>query len=397
MRSGSSGPASLIEPRGAAPGAAPLDRWDRAAGFAIGAQGDLPPLGLSAEPARAALERAALAGLRRAPCTVSFSGGRDSSAVLAVATRLAHREGLPLPIPVTLRFPEASTAHEARWQELVVAHLGLHDWERIEIHAELDHLGEMARAALLHHGLLWPANTHAHEPLLACAAGGSVLTGIDGDGLLGASWPRLRAQLTRPGIAHWRDVLRAGLAVSPTRVRAARYRRRPQIAMPWLRPDARREIDARFAADRASEPVRWDRRVEWYARRRYLHVGVHNFAILGAEHDTLVCHPLLDRGFLAALAAEGGRGGYGDRSAAMRCLFGDLLPDAVLTRTSKAEFGAAFWGPAAREFAATWDGSGLDEELVDVDALRAVWSEENPPLHTATLMQQAWLAGNAGG
>ena len=34
------------------------------------------------------------APLQRGPCLVSFSGGRDSSAVLAVATAVARREGL---------------------------------------------------------------------------------------------------------------------------------------------------------------------------------------------------------------------------------------------------------------------------------------------------------------
>ena len=44
-----------------------------------------------------ALEAAVRPALERSPCVVSFSGGRDSSAVLAVATQVARREGLPLP------------------------------------------------------------------------------------------------------------------------------------------------------------------------------------------------------------------------------------------------------------------------------------------------------------
>ena len=57
---------------------------------------------------RAAFEAAILPGLRRSPCLVSFSGGRDSSAVLATATAVARREGLPLPVPITHRFPSAT-------------------------------------------------------------------------------------------------------------------------------------------------------------------------------------------------------------------------------------------------------------------------------------------------
>ena len=58
------------------------------------------------------LEQTILAALLRPPCLVSFSGGRDSSGILAVATSLARREGLPLPIPATHRFPEADGTDE---------------------------------------------------------------------------------------------------------------------------------------------------------------------------------------------------------------------------------------------------------------------------------------------
>ncbi len=374
-----------------------LDRWERVAGTPIGAQPGISPLPAAHAPALEALGRAVLTGLQRPPCTVSFSGGRDSSAVLALAARVARAHGLQLPVPLTLRFPDAGTTHESEWQELVVAHLSLPEWERVEIRTELDFLGDVACDALLRHGLLWPANAHVHAPLLARAAGGSLLTGFDGDGLFNWSWPRLRARLSRRGVASARDVLRAGFAMSPTRVRFERYRRRPELPTTWLRPAARRHVSALTAAARASEPRRWDRRVDWYARQRYPQVAVQSLDLLAGRHDTLVCHPLLDRDFLAALAAGGGRGGYGDRTASMRHLFAGLLPDSVITRRSKAEFGAAFWGPAAQAFAASWDGSGLDNELVDADGLREAWAGENPFLHTALLMQQAWLAANARG
>ncbi len=374
--------------------AATLGRLERAFGFPLGAQPGAPALGHSTQPVRSALERVMLSALHRTPCAVAFSGGRDSSAVLALATSVARRHGLESPIPVTLSFPRAPTTHESQWQELVIAQLGLRDWERIEMGSELDFLGELARTGLRRHGLLWAPNAHFLVPLFARASGGSLLTGVDGDGLFGWAWAELRARLVRRGPVNPRDVLRVALATSPAAIRAGYYRRRLGAQWPWLRPAARQAVWACRAAERASEPVRFDRRLDWYARRRLLHVMTHNFSVLAAAQDTHVVHPLLDRGFLAAFATRGGRGGYGDRTAAMRWVFGDLLPEAVLTRRSKAEFGAAFWGPASRAFAATWDGSGLDEELVDTDALRAVWRDENPPPATATLMQQAWLAAN---
>ena len=74
-----------------------------------------------------------VAPLSRPPRIVSFSGGRDSSLVLAVVIRVARREGLPLPIPVTVR-PAGDADHvEAGWQELVVRDLGLDDWVQVEI------------------------------------------------------------------------------------------------------------------------------------------------------------------------------------------------------------------------------------------------------------------------
>jgi hypothetical protein len=43
---------------------------------------------------------AILPALRRTPCLVSFSGGRDSSSVLGAATRAGRRQGLSLPVPI---------------------------------------------------------------------------------------------------------------------------------------------------------------------------------------------------------------------------------------------------------------------------------------------------------
>src|SRR3954449_3740377 len=89
-------------------------------------------------PPRTALEQALVPALRRAPCIVSFSGGRDSSALLAVATRLARRECLPAPIPATLRFPDADLSDEAEWQDALVRRLGCTDWIRLDHTHELD-------------------------------------------------------------------------------------------------------------------------------------------------------------------------------------------------------------------------------------------------------------------
>ncbi|HWC25368.1 MAG TPA: asparagine synthase-related protein, partial [Solirubrobacteraceae bacterium] len=161
----------------------------------------------TATPQRA-LEDAVLAALRRPPCVVSFSGGRDSSLVLAAAARVARRERLPPPIPATNRFPDAPETDETDWQEQVVAHLGLSDWERLEFTDELDAVGPYARRMLRAHGLLWPFNVHFHLPLLERARGGSLLTGLGGDQLF--ELPQRTPRRMRP-----RDLASRALAGAP--------------------------------------------------------------------------------------------------------------------------------------------------------------------------------------
>jgi asparagine synthase (glutamine-hydrolysing) len=132
--------------------------------------------------------------------------------------------------------------------------------------------------------------------------------------------------------------------------------------------------------------------VEWYARRRYLRLGLHSLALLAEPYGVKVVHPLLDHRFLATVAARGGRSGYGTRAQAMRALLGNLLPAELFARRTKGEFGRALWGEQARKFAASWDRRGLDLELIDPEALARAWRAENPPMAAATLLQAAWLA-----
>jgi asparagine synthase (glutamine-hydrolysing) len=372
--------------------ALPLSRLELAAGVVWGEE-PAPELPRRTGDPMEALEQACLPALLRPPCVVSFSGGGDSSAVLAVAVTAARRQGLPLPVPVSLRFPGVPSTQESDWQELVVAHLQLEDWQRVEIGPELDFLSSIARRGLGEHGLLWPANAHFHVPVFERAAGGSVLTGIDGDGLFGGwRWQRAQAVLARRARPSPRDGLRVAFAVLPSGARAAVLQRRHQLHMSWLRAQAARRVRQELAREAASEPRSWPARVAWFARRRYLRAGIVSLGLLAEPHDVQVHHPLADPEFLSALAADGGPAGYGTRLGATRRLFGGLLPTEVVERRTKAEFGRALWGPEARAFAAAWEGGGVDSELVDADRLRSVWREPNPPLAAATVLQHAWLS-----
>jgi hypothetical protein len=375
--------------------APPLSRWELATGYALGGEGGPEPpahRGGHTDP-RAALEAAMRAPLTRTPCVVSFSGGRDSSAVLAVATAAARREGLPDPVPVTLRFPGVASTDESRWQELVVAHLGLRDWERIELGDELDLLGPVARAALLTHGLLWPPNSYFHVPILERAVGGALLTGLDGDGLLGGwRWHRTQAVLSRRVRPEARDPARVALALSPPRVRQRWMRPSVLRVVPWIRTGARPKLEALVRTDAAREPRRWDQRIAYYRRRRYLALTARSLELLCATRRVAVSHPLLAPEFLSALARDGAAPGYGGRTSSMLALFGDVLPRELLTRRGKGEFGRALWKREARAFADAWDGRGVDTELVDPDRLREAWKAENPVFGTGTLLHEAWLA-----
>jgi asparagine synthetase B (glutamine-hydrolysing) len=336
-----------------------------------------------------ALEAAILPALERPPCLVSFSGGRDSSAVLALATRVARREGLPLPIPATHRFPGAPATDETEWQEQVVRHLGLTDWLTLEHRDELDVVGPFARKALRRHGLLWPSNAHFHLPLFEAAAGGSLLTGIGGDEMLGpTSWQRqldvLRGRV-RPAR---RDVLRLAYFAAPRPLRDFYLARRLPLEYAWLRPEARREVARRWGRQTASEPRRPSAHVRWRGRFRYHRVGGESLALLAAASRVELVHPFLAPAFRAALV----RSPFVERTGAFRALVGDVLPDAILARRTKSSFDEAFFARHSHEFAESWDGSGVDESLVDPEALAAEWRSGHPDARSLLLLQAAWLA-----
>ena len=375
--------------------ARPLRALELGTGIPFGPDDSAPselPGGGYDHPRQALAVRLA-AALTRTPCVVSFSGGRDSSAVLASAVEVARREGLPAPIPVTLRFPGVRSTEESDWQRLVVDHLGLRDWEVITLGDELDLLGETARAALRAHGVMWPPNAHLHVPIFERASGGSVLTGFDGDGLFGSwRWARLQAVVHGRMRPEPRDLARIALALAPPRLRRLRVRPPLLDVVPWLRPNAHRALSELLTREAASEPLRWDRRLTRYARGRFARLQVHSLGVLAAARRVNVCHPLHAPEFLAALAGDGGAAGYGDRTAAMEVLFGDLLPGKLTSRPTKAEFGGVFWGPSARQFAAEWRGGGINHELVDAERLREAWNAPNPLFGSATLLQAAWLA-----
>jgi Asparagine synthase len=348
------------------------------------------------EAALAALETVVLEALRRPPCFVQFSGGRDSSAVLAVAALVARRSGLPLPVPLTVRFPTQPEAGEDDWQELVINHLHLPDWERLDGGENADVLGPAAQAVLRRYGVIWSPLLATRVPFMAPAAGGSLLTGEGGDEVLG---PRRCTPLA--GLAGVRQfsrgarLARASLgALLPKRERQARSRRQftAKLGLEWLQGDVRQDFLHRSASQLASEPLGWAGAVEWVTSCRHVQLGLTNMKALAAEVGVALEAPLLHPSFVGALGGAFGYLGPKDRTTAMRALFGSLLPDQLLSRRTKAVFTLTAWGPRTREFVAGWPGTGLDPDLVDVDALHRHWAGPRPSAMTFGLAQAAWLA-----
>lgn len=376
-----------------------IDPQDVLAGYPLGpARRPAEPVvaGVDAGPVRA-LRTALLPALLRPPCVVAFSGGRDSSLLLAVAADLARREGLDPPHAVTFRYPGDPAAGESQWQELVVGHLraqGLpFDWAHHDIGAELDLIGPLTAPVLRDHGgPVFPPAIGNTVALLRLAGSGSLVTGNGGDEALGGhriAVLRAVARRRARGLSRneWAAV---ATAVAPAPIRLMLGLRDAGDA-PWLRPAVRRAVRARLARELARRPLRWDRSVRAALRSRATAIGNQSREALAVRHGCALVEPLREPAFVASYGAFGGRWGGLTRDAGTRLLGDGLLPEALVRRSGKAYFNGSRFGPATRAFARDWDGSGVDDALVDGEALRHAWLSEVPPASTAMLLQQAWL------
>lgn len=369
--------------RSAAPALSPLDV---ACGIVLDPRPRPRPLPSTDATPLQALEDAVLPALRCPPCLVSFSGGRDSSLVLAAAVRVAGREGLAAPIPVTNRFAGVPRTDETRWQEQVVAHLGVADWQRLEFTHELDALGPYAQRMLRAHGLLWPFNVHFHMPLLDAARGGALLTGAGGDELFEAAG-------RGPSRSRPRALAFGALQLAPRAVRAAVLARRRPLTFAWLRADARAAATRAMAAEAAAQPRGpLAARMAFVLGMRYLSVALDSLDACAATEGVVLGHPLCAPALWSAVARVAPAAGFEGHEQALRAMFDGLLPNAVTARSDKASFDEIFWHRHSRAFARDWDGAGVPADLVDAEVLREHWRRGPPAGQSLTLMQSAWLA-----
>ena len=371
----------------------PVTHQEATLGTAIGSVEVPMPLPRTHRSARAMLEelvRREIASGRRVH--VLFSGGRDSSTVLAVATTVARRLGADDPVPVTGVYPRDELASESDWQRLVLDHLRIRERIVVEIDDERRVLGAVARSHLERHGLTWPQAVQTQSVFFSMLPeGSSILTGEGGDLVLDAhrgtpiyltlsAFPRVRR-------AHLRAVRDAFV---PGALLLRAIRAKVETVFPWLTPAGA----AMLAKDQLAErgPLRWDESTRRLLHRRANVLIDHNSVKAASECGVRLRHPFTEPEFLSAIATEGGPGGFRGRTHIFRHLASDLLPDEILSRTSKAAFNVSRWGQEERAFAEEWDGWGLDENLVDPVALRRHWLGDRPLPFTFTALQAAWLA-----
>jgi hypothetical protein len=351
-----------------------------------------------------ALEDVMVPVLAAPPLAVSFSGGRDSSLLLAVAASAAERYGLAPPIAITMRFRSAAGTEESDWQHLIVRSLGIVDWRIINLTDELDYLGPLSTPSLLQDGLRFPPNAHSIVPVSRALGGGTIVIGVGGDELLAAwRWRHRSAALRRPlrnGVLRGpRAAAVLAFGAAPTPVRRWVFQRRTSKELRagndgfgWLTPAGRRAVLAGLV-DGENQPVHWADFIAWTAQRRATIEVKATVSRLAQVEGVDAFAPLLEPRVLAALATARNGRGWSNRTEAMIDIVGNRLPREILTRRSKASFVNAFWGPRSREFVRNWNGSGVDPELVDIEGLRKEWCSEQPDFRSTLLLQSAWLSG----
>src|SRR5436190_1425394 len=293
---------SIPEPHRERSQVPPLTALEISSGMIFGLEADGSPRRTEVRSSpRATLDEILLPALERRPCVVAFSGGRDSSAVLAAATDLARRSGLDDPIPMTMRFGWHPRTWEAEWQESLVAHLGLSSWEIAEFSTEFDAVGDLAGQLLQRHGLYWPPNAHSMVPCLDAAKGGTLVTGNGGDELFTPTGSQ-RLELIRRGRVRptRRELKYAALSFMPRAVRRRVWQARPPVRLAWLSDEGSRQLSIALAERWSEREPPWTESIKTTPHRRSLRLARAAFEAFAAGPGCQLVEPFLDERFVGA-------------------------------------------------------------------------------------------------
>ncbi len=337
------------------------------------------------------------------PTLVEFSGGVDSSLVLAAATVASRRAGQPDPIPVTYRYEAAPATDESAFQDLVVRWLGLREWRVFHLTDEHDVIGPPAIELLAEIGPILPGVLAGKAWSLAQLRGQSMLNGEGGDAILGER----RITSSRMALRHFRHgqvraaararrTLARDLGPRMVRTRLIAEDIRRQYGPPWLDERLRYELSMRSSPEDAAEPLDPRHYFEYYLSLPGVWVLQHNARHVRAHFGVTLHSPLMDPNFLAVLAATVPRLRWINRSELIARYFATLLPAEIVERRSKAEFSDAYFAAPTRRFARSWDGRGIPEQA-DAEWLKQHWSTA-PRVHggSTLLLQRAALAAANG-
>jgi Asparagine synthase len=272
---------------------------------------------------------------------------------------------------------------------MVVRHLGLSEWLVID-RPDADLLDPAITGLLGSHGLFYPSQIGSYLPIVSAAAGGVMLTGEGGDESFGGWGFRAALHPIEWGpTAAAKATAVAMISRGPVPVQRW-YRRRGQ-PYPWLTEAGRRSVESALDDRAETEPVGWRKYLAWAFARRAWHLAQSTLDMVGEGSSCRVVHPLAEPTVLGSLASTWSRRGPADRTDVMDAVVGDLLPRAIVEREDKAVLASVFIGARSQAFIEQWDGSGVDDEWINSQALREVWGRRYPYAGSFNLLHQAWL------
>jgi asparagine synthase (glutamine-hydrolysing) len=333
------------------------------------------------------------------PCLVEFSGGCDSSLVLAAARQACRQVGHDAPIPVSYRYDDPRS-EESDWQHLVLDLLGLRDRHLVvDARGRAELLAPEACRLLREVGLVWPGTILARAGLWAELPAGVLLTGEGGDEILGVRRATAASQLSRRALRPGGRRALLGAALHELSPHAARQRGFAAAALDgygpwWLEEGPRRELCRLIAAELADEPLDPARFPRYHLSLARVWVVVDNLRAIAARYGLQWEAPLLDPAVAASIARSTPRHAYLGRAALLDRYFTELLPGRIRHRESKALFTDAHFGPSTRAYLAEWSGDGAPDG-VDVDWLRRHWRGRSIAMGTHLLAQAVWLAAES--